>query len=387
MSGLKVTGGQPTTVSRQLSLYKIEEDSADKLVLRARKIGAVGGGIILTAMGLVMAVVTFVLVRGRSGVGEVIIAGLFSLLPLAGGIGLLRSGLRNRDRIIFDRRAGEVRFEKTKRDQSFALPFGEIERYELVFEDRSFSSHEVDIVFKFVILTKSGDEITVDEAFAAGQMTGLAAKAAALSGVPFDEHGTEGRPSISLPKRTEVRAKLPDGIKSETTGEGTVYRWRVLPDKPGLIIFFSVLAFIFLFLGLLGLFLIFGAVADWVGFLENQFKGYGDAGLVVVAIALLIVFFKTWRFFAAILFARCRLALSPAEIDYEIKLFGRAVWAKSFRLPPAEVVGLALKDVTRKGLELERRNGPPFYLELQRFSEADLMNIKKQFLRDLGRES
>jgi hypothetical protein len=147
------------------------------------------------------------------------------------------------------------------------------------------------------------------------------------------------------------------------------------------------LALIFFLLGLLGLLLIFGAVSDWVGFLKSQFKGYGDAGLVVVAIVLLILFFKTWRFFATILFARCRLALSPAEIDYEIRLFGRRIGAKSFRLAAAEVIGLALKDVTRKGLEVQRRKGPPFYLELQRFSEAELMSVKKQFLIDLGRES
>ncbi len=387
MSAFKMTVGQPTEVRRQLSLYRIEEETADKLVLRARKIGPVGAGIFLTSFGLIMAGVTFALVKGRNGIGEVIIVGFLGLLLLAGGIGLLRSGLRNKDRIIFDRQAGEVRFEKTKRKDSFAIPFGEIGKFGLVFEDRSFSSKEVQIVFKFVIFTKSGDEIKVDEAFAGSEMKELAVRAAALSGVPFDEHGSAESPSGETAPGVKVWQKLPGALKLETAGEGKVYRWRVLPDRPGLIIFFSVLALIFLGLGLLGLLLIFGAVSDWAGFLERQFEGYGDPEIVVIAIVLMIFFIKTAGFLSTILFARCRLALSPAELDYEIRLFGRRLRSKSFRLPVAEITGLALKDASRKGLEVQRRNGPPFYLELQRFSEAELMATKKQFLRDLGREN
>ena len=67
MSAVKMTFGQPTEVRRQLSLYKVEEETADKLVLRARKIGPVGAGIFLTLFGLVMAGVTLALVIGRKG--------------------------------------------------------------------------------------------------------------------------------------------------------------------------------------------------------------------------------------------------------------------------------------------------------------------------------
>jgi hypothetical protein len=51
-----------------------------------------------------------------------------------------------------------------------------------------------------------------------------------------------------------------------------------------------------------------------------------------------------------------------------------------------EIIGLAIKEASLKGLEVQRRNGSPLHLMLQRFSEAELMKIKKQFLRDLGRE-
>jgi hypothetical protein len=191
-----------------------------------------------------------------------------------------------------------------------------------------------------------------------------------------------------MPMKPEEKAwqQLPDGIEAEPAGGGTVYRWRVLPDSPGLIIFFSVLALLVLFLGLLGFFLLFGAVSDWVGVLEKQFKDYGDFGILLIGIALIVLLVKTWNFFATILFARCRLSLGPTEFDYQVFLFGRKVRSKSFHLPAADIISLALKDVTRKGLELQRRQGKPFYLLLQRFSEAELMKIKKRFLQDLGRE-
>src|SRR4030042_503449 len=112
MSAVKMTFGQPTEVRRQLSLYKVEEETADKLVLRAKKIGPVGAGIFLTLLGLFMAGVTLALVIGRKGLGEAIIAGFLGLLLLAGGIGLLRSGLRNKNRIIFYPRGGGVRPQK-----------------------------------------------------------------------------------------------------------------------------------------------------------------------------------------------------------------------------------------------------------------------------------
>ena len=187
---------------------------------------------------------------------------------------------------------------------------------------------------------------------------------------------------MSLNPEEKAWQRFPGGIAVEPAGRGAVYRWRVLPDRPGLIIFFSILGLFILSLGLLGLLLIFGAVCDWAGILENQFEDYG--GMIIIGIPLAVVFFKILPFFATILFARCRLALSPTELDYQVFLFGRRVRPKSFHLPAGEVVNLVLKDVSTKGMEVQRRQGKPFYLLLQRYSEGDLMKIKKRFLQDLG---
>jgi len=186
MAELKLNLGEKTTVRRQAALYKIEQDSPDRLVLRAKKIGAIVGGIFLTVFGLILGWGAYALIDKRT-YGGAVVAGVIGLLFLAGGVALLRSGIRNRDRIVFDRSTGEVRFEMTKEKDRHTIPFSDIEKFKLRFEDKSFSSKDIQVVFKFVIMTKSGDEIKVDEAFKADEMKALAAKASQLCGVPFDE--------------------------------------------------------------------------------------------------------------------------------------------------------------------------------------------------------
>ena len=92
MSAVKLTVGQPKTVSRVAALYKIEEETADRLVLRAKKIGAVVGGILLTVFGLIMVWGAYALVRSKNPIGIAVFTGILALLFLAGGVALLRYG-------------------------------------------------------------------------------------------------------------------------------------------------------------------------------------------------------------------------------------------------------------------------------------------------------
>ena len=197
---------------------------------------------------------TYAVAENEKSIGAAMIAGVIAVLLLAGGIALLRLGIRNKDRIIFDRHAGEVRFDKTKKKDSFSIPFGDIVKFKLQFEDRSLGSKEVNIVFR----------------------------------------------------------------------------------------------------------------------------------LVIIGIVLCFILFKTWNYFATILFGKCFLALSPSELDYEVFVFGLKSKAKSVKMPAADILSLAVKDPGRKGLEVQRRSGTPFSLSLQRFSEGELLRIKKRFLGDLG---
>lgn len=188
MGGITISAGKTRTeVTRQAALYKIEEETAGRLVLRAKKIGAIGGGIILCVMGLGMSAGTYGVAAAEESIGITVIAGAIALLLLAGGIALLRSGIRNQDRIVFDRGDGQIRFEKTRKKDSFSIPFSDVEKFLLKLQDKSLSSKEVNIVFRILIVTKTGDEFQVDEGFNQSAMKSVALKAAAICGVPVDE--------------------------------------------------------------------------------------------------------------------------------------------------------------------------------------------------------
>ena len=191
---------------------------------------------------------------------------------------------------------------------------------------------------------------------------------------------------MKVPLDISAMDGLPGGLKAEPSERGILYRWRILPSSAGAIIFFGALAVTFLCLGLLGLYLIAGAVFDWLGLFGDAFQGYGSLDLVIIGIVLCFILFKTWNYFATILFGKCFLALNPSELDYEVFVFGLKSRAKSVKMPAADILSLAVKDPGRKGLEVQRRSGTPFYLSLQRFSEGELLRIKKRFLADLGRE-
>lgn len=189
---------------------------------------------------------------------------------------------------------------------------------------------------------------------------------------------------MKVPPEIQALDSLPEGITAVPSDRGILYRWRILPSSAGAIIFFGALAALFLCLGLLGLYLIAGAVFDWLGLFGDAFQDYGSLDLVIIGIVLCFILFKTWNYFATILFGKCFLALSPSELDYEVFVFGLKSRAKSVKMPAADILSLAVKDPGRKGLEVQRRSGTPFTLSLQRFSEGELLRIKKRLLEDLG---
>lgn len=177
-------GGSKTKVN-QVSAYKVEEDAQDRLVLRAKKIGYYLGGRVLAVMGIVLAAVGFFVVApDNRGVGVGL--GLFGLLLLTGAIALVRAGMKNEDRIVFDRAAGQVRFEMTREKDRYSIPFASIDRVELRMKDQSTAS-ESRIVFPVLLVAKGGDETKVDEATDLAQMLELALKASHLCGVRFED--------------------------------------------------------------------------------------------------------------------------------------------------------------------------------------------------------
>jgi hypothetical protein len=191
---------------------------------------------------------------------------------------------------------------------------------------------------------------------------------------------------MKVPLDISAMDGLPGGLTAEQSVRGILYRWRILPSRPGAIIFLVVVGLMFFCLGLLGMYLIAGSVFDWLGLFGDAFKDYGSFNFVIMGIVLCFILFKTWNYFATILFGKCFLALSPSELDYEVFVFGLKSKAKSVKMPAADILSLTIKDPGRKGLEVQRRSGTPFYPSLQRFSEGELLRIRKRFLADLGRK-
>ena len=185
MTGVSVTFGASKTSVNQVALYKIEEETPDRLVLRAKKIAYSLGGAMLILFG---GILTFVAVGVVTDTGPRIGLGAFGLLLLAGAYALIRAGIRNKDRVVFERSARAVRFDMTKEKDRYSVPFVEIARFDLRQVDESTASEEK-VLYKVFIVRKNGDEIRLDEASNPGQMALLGLKASTICGVPFADGG------------------------------------------------------------------------------------------------------------------------------------------------------------------------------------------------------
>jgi hypothetical protein len=173
---------------------------------------------------------------------------------------------------------------------------------------------------------------------------------------------------------------LPDGISVEATGEGALYRWRVLPPHPGLMVFFGILAAIFLGLG--PALLAFGVAL---------YRDGDGVGVAAFGALWSLASIPIGRWFAVVLLGRCRLHLGREGLDYEVFVVGRKIKSESRRVPAARLVGLRIKDAAQGGIEVAREGGRPFYLKLPvgpgALSMPQLMGLRDRWLADLGRQT
>jgi hypothetical protein len=119
-----------------------------------------------------------------AGGGIAVAMAIIGALLLLGAVALIRKGMRNKDRIIFDRATETVSFDMTRAQDNVTVPFREIGRIELRLEDRS-EFEKCCIMYVVNIVRKDDKALKVDEATNRKQMTELAAKAAAVCRVPF----------------------------------------------------------------------------------------------------------------------------------------------------------------------------------------------------------
>jgi hypothetical protein len=182
---ISVNFGKKAKVN-QVSGFKVEEEDG-ALVLRRKKIGYYLGGTLLCVMGLVVGGVALGTLQD---IGPRLGLAAFGLLLVAGGVALIRAGMRNNDRIVFDPRAGELRFDMTKEKDRYRIPFGDIDRLELRRHDESTASEER-ILFQVFVVRKGGDEIKLDEASNAGEMAMLGLHAAGACRAQLVDRATQ----------------------------------------------------------------------------------------------------------------------------------------------------------------------------------------------------
>ena len=180
MSVSVTIGGSKTRV-HQVSRYKVEEETADRLVLRAKKIFYFLGGAMLTLFGGILLGVSLAVV-GETGLQLGL--GALGALLLTGAAALVRSGIRNNDRIVIERSARAIRFEMTDEKDSHAIPFAEVARLELRQKEER-TADEVKLLNQIFVVKKNGDERMLDEASDAAQMALVGLKAATRCGAPF----------------------------------------------------------------------------------------------------------------------------------------------------------------------------------------------------------
>src|SRR5262245_21468459 len=151
MSVSVTIGGSKTRVN-QLSRYKVEEETADRLVLRAKKIFYFIGGAMLLLFGGILLAVSIAVV-GETGLQLGL--GAFGALLVAGGIAFVRSGILNKDRIVIERMARAIRFEMTNEHDSHAIPFADVARLELRQKEER-TANEVKLLNQIFIVKKNG---------------------------------------------------------------------------------------------------------------------------------------------------------------------------------------------------------------------------------------
>jgi hypothetical protein len=176
---------------------------------------------------------------------------------------------------------------------------------------------------------------------------------------------------------------LPEGMTVEAVPGGTTYRWWVLPRRPILLALFTLLGAALVLPGPLVLLV---DLFDRLDVFETYV--HGAAGVWLYGLFMLAFTIKAGPFFAVALLGRCRLTVGPATFDYEVTLLGRRLRSHSRRLAARDVLGLAIKDPTQGGIEVQREGGRPFYLKLPvgagALSMPELIRLKARWLTDMG---
>ena len=172
----------------QPAMYKIEEETADRLVLRGKKIFYILGGAFLVIMGGIF-VYASTTVENKASFGAVAIA-ILGMLILVGGIALVRVGIFKKNRIIFDQNVRVANFSVWPRSLQAIIPYDSIDSVDMeiiekIHRDSQRHRDERYHVYQVNLVEKSGNKRKIDNSTNVDKMLKLATLVAQRCGVPF----------------------------------------------------------------------------------------------------------------------------------------------------------------------------------------------------------
>lgn len=181
---VSMTVGRRKRKARVFSQFKVAQETEDCLVLETKRITALLAAAFLgTFGGIVTAAAShFYPPLDRNDLGTLLLGGGLGVVLLALALMFLYFGLRRPDRIVVDRGAREIRFERRRDSQT--LPFDLLAEVSVRTENRS-RGRERCIVHPVVLVTRDARELQVDAASDIEAMIALAAKLRRATGIPL----------------------------------------------------------------------------------------------------------------------------------------------------------------------------------------------------------
>lgn len=365
------------------SLYRVVEKSESRLVLRGQRLGLW----ILTLFLLSNAAVLLwvgLFVMSRRQLFPVVAGSVLGAFFAFCGLGALVKTLCYRAKIEVDGRSRVVRFLSGSPPVTTEVPFDEIAEVRLETRRRGRGrapEHQV-----FLVDATAGERL-IDRSTDGRRMEALAAEVRRRTGDPGGIRPAAGAPR---PHRREGPVPVtrtaggpPAGVRIESAGAATTYRWRTLPRSPFWLPFWS---FLTLLLGGLAVAALAAAVIDmsrrpagmvvaflllaalavglmYLAYRRSRRPGTASMGIAVVAVILANLLLGSVPFIglavaaavvgwvaslcAFVLLARCRLRLSPAGLEYEERVLGLPLAWRRQALAAGEVTGLRIKAAVR----------------------------------------
>ncbi len=408
------------------SLYRIVEDSEQRLVLRGRQAGPWLLAAFLLLNGIVVLWVA-IYAAGRLPLFPLIAGGGLGVFFTVCGLGALRWAITYRAAIEVEGAAGVVRFRSGRPPTTIEVPFADVASVEVQRERRTGPHGRRQTEYRVFLILRNGDERLIDRSLDGTAMGKLAEKVRALSvEAPAESKPAPARhPSARQRERAKPDAP-PRGLSIEPEGAATLYRWRLLPHSLFQAFFWG---FLTLFVGSLAvlsltgmvieasrrppgaliLFLILAALTIGLMALvgrriERQGRVWLGGAIAAVILANLLIGVEPFIFLGAVgatlgyvaalcgfvLLGRCRLRVGPDGLEYEERVLGVPLGWRRRAVARENVAGFRIKDAVRGGgaVEVLIRGGGAFNLMIPQgsgaFSRSELERLRRRWQRELG---